>query len=1473
MEIINQYGGKTDPRQTEIMVKLRDKYNLTEYKYKGKPICTKERFAEPQFPIVDNVREIINENGGDKDDLALLDDYVRNKKEKMENKGEKYEPKKETPKNSPPKKSPKKPTSPKKSPKSKKPINSEEERKKAAEKERVAKEKAAEKERVSKEKAAEKERVAKEKAAEKAAEKERVAKEKEEEKKNVRISVPLFLFFKENFKGNIQGKPTTYITRRRISELIKEEDIDKELLKDCREVYKKANNDTKNILRYIYPTKPEIDKWLEDNHEPVPEEDPKPKPKKELPKPEDSPKSEESEESDKDDPPSKKEPSPEKDKSSNLGDSDDVAAGVGLDILDDLIQRKNKKYVLDSRKAFVDFINEEFFVDLIEKAQDIDEVNNVKLHQLFSKEYLSSDSPYRGLLIYHGLGTGKTATSIVTVEGLSQNMNVNVLLPASLENEYINEIKRWGQDSFNIDRNPWVFVSLDKLLKDRKKYGITTEIIKNITKDTKSKLATDLTNIQDEKDFDKLGELLKQQNDEVDEIKGVFVIPEDLSKEKEVFVSSKFNGELENFTGERKTFTRVQDFFINSQIEFFIQEKYNFIHYNGWPDIFKQKVIEENADVNMFLNPAQASKRLTKNQQMAKDLLTKLKDNEKEGIQSPFKNEVIVIDEVHNLVNMINNKKPIATQFYNWIKDSIDTKLVFLSGTPIVNEPCEIAILFNMIKGKQDIYSYTIKEDRDVIQLENELKQNFYTNDSTIEQFYITKKMGRTVISFIRNKTNFSSIIDKDTNIVKTIKFNNNDAIKFFDEINQGLNKVFDKKDISPNSEEVHKNFSDFPEKEFIFDEDTDIIFNRQQNLFDLILENTKVDLTENNAFMEYFFDENLLMSNEKKTFLRRLLMGLTSYYPIGKTSIVDMPQVVEAQQLERYKEYTISDNINIVPCIQSSIQWNKYENTYKKDKLKSLKRLSKNNLYEENNSDFNIRNRQNCNIVYENDDFKYQKSESKKQEVYKYMNENDLLLKENVKVFSPKFYNILKNTEKYQDSDGNPTGKIMYYSDFRQDSGSEIFEEILKANGYEKFDHKKGTVEDMKDSDKKKRYTFITGSEGPTERKANKESFNHIKNLRGEYIQMILISSAGAEGISLFGVRQVHIMEPYWNFGRMNQVFGRAIRFKSHKDFEDENDRTVEQYLYLSFLPEGDSIETIYKSMKDNEDLWPSVKDLDITGDIKETILQNHPDVYNTINKILSVKIETDDRTIDQMLFDIMEKKNKISLLITDIIKEASVDCIQNSRDDFALNQRSLRFSEKLQDETSIFPGVNSENLNTIDTRQIKTNFLQKINDNTYVIAAKQGYDYIYVYYELNSSQEKPDIRYIRENGKRLCDVNLVLNKVNFFENKKHPMNKEIGPKFSIFQTCYKIPHEIIENINEDPENIKFPEMNELVDEENIHGYSIKYNVNERMFYRFVEDKIIRLYDYKLIDSVRFTREEDYECIIIHKGKFYLSK
>ena len=88
-------------------------------------------------------------------------------------------------------------------------------------------------------------------------------------------------------------------------------------------------------------------------------------------------------------------------------------------------------------------------------------------------------------------------------------------------------------------------------------------------------------------------------------------------------------------------------------------------------------------------------------------------------------------------------------------------------------------------------------------------------------------------------------------------------------------------------------------------------------------------------------------------------------------------------------------------------------------------------------------------------------------------MAENNKLLKENIKNVSPKFHKILENIEKFIDGNGNPTGKIMYYSDFRGDGGSEIFEEILKANGYTKFDYQKDDIETM---DKKLRYTFISG-------------------------------------------------------------------------------------------------------------------------------------------------------------------------------------------------------------------------------------------------------------------------------------------------------------------------------------------------------------------------------------------------------------
>ena len=70
--------------------------------------------------------------------------------------------------------------------------------------------------------------------------------------------------------------------------------------------------------------------------------------------------------------------------------------------------------------------------------------------------------------------------------------------------------------------------------------------------------------------------------------------------------------------------------------------------------------------------------------------------------------------------------------------------------------------------------------------------------------------------------------------------------------------------------------------------------------------------------------------------------------------------------------------------------------------------------------------------------------------------------------------------------------------------------------------------------------------------------------NINGEKIKVVLISQAGAEGIDFKFIRQVHIMEPWYNMNRIEQIIGRGVRNCSHKDLPF-NKRNVSIYLYGS--------------------------------------------------------------------------------------------------------------------------------------------------------------------------------------------------------------------------------------------------------------------------------------------------------------------
>jgi len=322
----------------------------------------------------------------------------------------------------------------------------------------------------------------------------------------------------------------------------------------------------------------------------------------------------------------------------------------------------------------------------------------------------------------------------------------------------------------------------------------------------------------------------------------------------------------------------------------------------------------------------------------------------------------------------------------------------------------------------------------------------------------------------------------------------------------------------------------------------------------------------------------------------------------------------------------------------------------------------------------------------------------------------------------------------------------------------------------------------------------------------------------------------------------------------------------RSHVDLP-EKERNVEQYLYLSMLPAGNSPEEVFLSMKELQ--WSEVDGIELSGDIKRKLFTEHKSVYKTIQKILSMKKETKGRSIDQVLFDIMERKNVISTKITNIIKESSVDCITNTRDDIQLNEKCLRFSSKVIEEEAHFPGINSSELNEIDQKQFQSTFIYKLDPDIYVILAKKEEKDIYIYYQLSNVGESVDVRYIRENGSRLGEYEPDRKRYIIYEGKSHELDNLLGSKLSVFQSIYTVPEIIIRS---KIEKQLFPQLNEIINSDNLLGLIIKYNPNGRLFFSPKrESNVIWLYDYQKYKENYYSTEM-IKPIIIRNKKMYIS-
>tara|TARA_R110002074_G_C12478797_1_gene660794 strand:- start:71 stop:1672 length:1602 start_codon:yes stop_codon:yes gene_type:complete len=84
------------------------------------------------------------------------------------------------------------------------------------------------------------------------------------------------------------------------------------------------------------------------------------------------------------------------------------------------------------------------------------------------------------------------------------------------------------------------------------------------------------------------------------------------------------------------------------------------------------------------------------------------------------------------------------------------------------------------------------------------------------------------------------------------------------------------------------------------------------------------------------------------------------------------------------------------------------------------------------------------------------------------------------------------------------------------------------------------------------------------TGKNTDKQKKEIVRKYNKREIDVILLSSSGAEGLDLKNTRQIHIMEPHWNIAKINQVIGRGIRYKSHIALPN-NERNVNVYYWIS--------------------------------------------------------------------------------------------------------------------------------------------------------------------------------------------------------------------------------------------------------------------------------------------------------------------
>jgi regulator of protease activity HflC (stomatin/prohibitin superfamily) len=229
--------------------------------------------------------------------------------------------------------------------------------------------------------------------------------------------------------------------------------------------------------------------------------------------------------------------------------------------------------------------------------------------------------------------------------------------------------------------------------------------------------------------------------------------------------------------------------------------------------------------------------------------------------------------------------------------------------------------------------------------------------------------------------------------------------------------------------------------------------------------------------------------------------------------------------------------------------------------------------------------------------------------------NRLDSLTKENYKLMlkehAAKIHEIIGNIQATKE------GVILVYSHFVT-HGLAVLKKALECINYKQYTNVK------KNAQEKIENTFIilqgqtAKSQGVGNTPANQKKLiarcNANDNKDGAYIKVILINDVASEGLEFKNVRQVHLLDGWWNFSKIEQIIGRAVRKCSHVALEPKK-RNVQIFMYVALMPgEKNTVPTIDYNMY----VWAHKQSTKI-GEITRLLKENSVDCV--VNNNSSIK------------------------------------------------------------------------------------------------------------------------------------------------------------------------------------------------------------------------------------------------------------